>query len=43
MSRLREKCEALTTENEELKEEIKILEKQRLTAWQKKDAAPKVN
>ena len=42
MARLREKSESLMAENTELKEEIKLLEKQRLQTWQQREHAPKV-
>ena len=41
-TRLRDRIETLETENRELKEEIRILEKKRLEAWQQKDAEKKL-
>ena len=38
-SRMRDRIEQLETENGELKEEIKVIEKKRLELWQAKDAS----
>ena len=40
-TRLRDRIETLETENRELKEEIRLLEKKRLEAWQQKEAEKK--
>ena len=40
-TRLRDRIETLENENRELKEEIRILEKKRLEAWQQRDAEKK--
>ena len=40
-TRLRDRIETLETENRELKEEIRLLEKKILEAWQQKEAEKK--
>ena len=42
-TRLRDRIENVETENKELKEEIRILEKKRLEAWQQKEAEKKAS